>query len=128
LSSGAGKQVYNSIKPEAHSYILLNGGSWSKLGKGSGWPLKSGGYYTLSLNTWVPEAVKVHAFCLYYDENRRQVYKRSLGGLEPGEHTKRFTFASMANASFFNLSLYLPIQERQRLLAVNEIELAFHRY
>jgi hypothetical protein len=128
LSSGAGKQVYNSIKPEAHSYILLNGGSWSKLGKGSGWPLKSGGYYTLSLNTWVPDAVKVHAFCLYYDENRRQVYKRSLGGLEPGEHTKRFTFASMANASFFNLSLYLPIQSNQRCILINEIDLSFHPY
>ena len=117
-----------AVDINAHAYLLFNGGVWSQLKDDAGWQIRKMGYYTLGLTSTVPENVKVNLFCLYYDKDRKQVYKRALGTLENGTSEKIFSFAAMGNSHFFNLALYLPIQKQKRHMLIENINLSFENY
>jgi hypothetical protein len=117
-----------ALNPNAHAYFLFKGGGWSRLEGGAGWKLRKNGYYTLNLSSTIPQGVKVNLFCLYYDKQRQQVYKRALGTLEDGACKKVFAFASMGNSHFFNLALYMPKQKLQRQASIENIDLIFQIY
>jgi hypothetical protein len=117
-----------ALDSNAHAYFLFKGGCWSRLEGGAGWKLRKNGYYTLNLSSTIPQRVKVNLFCLYYDKQRQQVYKRALGTLEDGACKKVFAFASMGNSHFFNLALYMPKQKLQRQASIENIDLIFQIY
>ena len=119
---------FTADNPKAHAYLLMNGGGWSLLDETAGWPLQYKGYYNLSLSVILCEGVKVNLLCLFYDKDRKQVHKRFLGTLPEGEGENLFSFAAMGDSCFFNLVLYLPIQENERSLILKEAKLSFCGY
>lgn len=120
--------IITAISSNAHAWMLLNGGQWSKLKRNAGWQMWQNGYYTLTIASAVPEEVKVSLFCLYYDKHRNQVHKRALGNLDKGISKKIFSFAAMGNSHFFNLALYLPKQKQERHMSLEGVHLNFKSY
>jgi hypothetical protein len=116
------------INSDKHAHLLLKGKDWSKLNDKAGWKLNHNGYYTVSLTSTIPTGVKINVFCLYYDKRRKLVHKRALGTLNEKEIENIYTFAAMGNSHFFNLALYLPVQEQGRRASLSSIHLKFQNY
>lgn len=128
-SEGNSDRVHvSSLNKDGHSIILLGGADWSTRKEKSGWPLKSGGYYSVKIGAEVPNGVKVSVFCLFFDKTHNLVHKRVIGSLTNELLMSEFNFAQMGNANSFNLAVYVPKQESKRKLALTSLEIEFIEY
>ena len=106
-----------------HAHVVIGGGEWYRLPAGRGWPATLGSWYRGEIEVEGDTESPVILYCLMYDRQGQQVYRRSLVKLSNHQPRRRFGFKTRRFADRFCLALYFPASDQRRAVRLLELKL-----
>ena len=106
-----------------HAHVVVGGGEWYRLPAGRGWPATLGSWYRGEIEIEGDIESPVILYCLMYDRQGQQVYRRSLVQLSNHQPRRRFRFKTRRFADRFCLALYFPASDQRRAVKLLGLKL-----
>ncbi|MDB4470711.1 sulfotransferase [Deltaproteobacteria bacterium] len=106
---------------EYNAYCVINGDSWTRIGKGKGWAAKIGTYIDGTLELESSGEGECQLFVLMFDRNGKILDKKSIALIGVTHTEVHFSFRALNEADRFNFALYFPSRKSPQKVLVKKL-------